>query len=1284
MVDALEGNYELDDIDDDDLRSPLILEASHRFNTSKASAFFQFPVVSPRRSILKPRKPRSSPKQSIFLTVPGGHTASLPSPIPPCSTPLSVHKVSFYGKQDSLPAEQSMTCPPTQFDTTKYKRSQYLSNLLLVLTDGLLPLVSIVSTLINVLELFLTGETILGCAGLVIFAFPTVLVLFYYLENMFHREKKLLEMGLIMVFGPFLRWLCSVRLLSLKLRPSGEVADLDDIQRFAFATKVIDGIFEASVQIIWLLYLIAIEVYPFPLLNMRTKSVTDCFGNNLQIPVFSSLSLYSSLAVLVKNLSQLWRIHYPQSTTQNGSETLQLQPKMEGSLKTLYQWLILLLFTSTGILYRLISYTLLFLHLNLFMMPAGGIMICSTILHVVLRGVSNRFYVETSKMNVFLTACCCCLVPTPTSSNIRAHNLLQAHTAITNILLLISVCVSIFLSIDYSVPIVRRPSRLVYSSTYFYNYCLVAVSLLPISTLFYLLYKKTMGYPGLVRRTIFWKNNSPTIAAILTGIVSVFLLGSVVLLNMMGRHSSYQCQESTSPIHHGLLVSQDTGHGSKLECHQNYRPHPAPSIYCSWFFGPQGVMEIVPLYYQALTDVQSYSGSLVSKGQYVSERVAFVRNLTTVACLKKNMTSPSCSQSTPCQVTDLLTTAVPHGSWQCSGHTCALFCQPGYLSTGNGNSFPCAVETVPAHYCHLASLAVSNKTSTQTVSPDGDCSSSWKLKTGHVEPNTSDHLILCRNASDALVPNNSCQALDLTDHHLSFIDASQDILSMLHVSYPPLSLSWLEKGGKALSEAHFTIDLEKECIVKISHDTMLVVGEMTLLLRYAGPGIIYWVLPSLQFPRHYHACTLLGGGRVLVTGGVGVWRGDWLVKSEMMNLDIGVMDQFSGLSSFRIHVPEWTQVGSLAVPRMGGRILTVSGGCPLLVGGHGEQEGEDLSVEEFHLHTGKDEGDWLEVSLDISLRPETWSVALCGVDSCTQESFVDGKGLDRDTEKGEFNEKLIAEASSQLTDIGVTQSKYTEDEQSSEKLVTVDRENVTEDSSQYTDISVFIENSTQAGISVFIENSTQAGITVFIEKELFVNKEENSTQVGIIVFIEKEQFVNKEENLTQAKVTEDTTVEMIFSVKEQQPSATEATTERMALVVAEPEPATILWIPQQSSNPSLTAFSFTTSSVTDLTDSSLAAVATTSTKSASETALTEVFTFYPVLLTTESPVLLSTQPTDLTTDLIVFTFDPEDATSESFAKEMDEDDENQSTTVTVNVDEIDLTIFDLPSNYQDN
>jgi hypothetical protein len=163
---------------------------------------------------------------------------------------------------------------------------------------------------------------------------------------------------------------------------------------------------------------------------------------------------------------------------------------------------------------------------------------------------------------------------------------------------------------------------------------------------------------------------------------------------------------------------------------------------------------------------------------------------------------------------------------------------------------------------------------------------------------------------------------------------------------------------------------------------------------------------------------------------------------------------------------------------------------------------------------------------------------------------------------------------------------------------------------------------------------------------------------------------------------------MIFLFTEN-PSAIEVTTEKIVFSVAELEPG-------PSTKISLSSFSSSTSSLMDSTDSSLVAVPKTSTIStvsgtstqvstisASKTAVTEVFTFYPGLFTTVSPVQLSTQPTDLTTDLIVFTFDPEDGTSDSFAEEMDEDSENQSTTVSVNSDEIDLTIFDIPSNYQD-
>ena len=112
--------------------------------------------------------------------------------------------------------------------------------------------------------MFLTEEAFLGFVAVAIRFFPTILVLFYYIENMLHRKKKLIEIGLIVVFGPLLRWLCSVRLLSLRLLSRNETTDVSDMEKFVSAAKMIDGIVLTSVEIIWLLYLIAIEVLSFP------------------------------------------------------------------------------------------------------------------------------------------------------------------------------------------------------------------------------------------------------------------------------------------------------------------------------------------------------------------------------------------------------------------------------------------------------------------------------------------------------------------------------------------------------------------------------------------------------------------------------------------------------------------------------------------------------------------------------------------------------------------------------------------------------------------------------------------------------------------------------------------------------------------------------------------------------------------------------------------------------------------------------------------------------------
>ena len=194
--------------------------------------------------------------------------------------------------------------------------------MLSIFTEGLLPLISLFFALYNIVELIFTSP-ILGGVNLVIFCFPSILAILYYAENLMHRKKKLKEAGLILVLGPVLRWLCSVFLLMEELGNGITTPEhVQDLQAFATATRVIDGVFQGSLHIVWLLYLIAIGVYPFPLFDLKYKLITDFSGNKMKFPVISSMGLYPSMAVLVKNLLQYWRLHHLQATTDDGSTTV--------------------------------------------------------------------------------------------------------------------------------------------------------------------------------------------------------------------------------------------------------------------------------------------------------------------------------------------------------------------------------------------------------------------------------------------------------------------------------------------------------------------------------------------------------------------------------------------------------------------------------------------------------------------------------------------------------------------------------------------------------------------------------------------------------------------------------------------------------------------------------------------------------------------------------------------------------------------------------------------------
>ena len=285
---------------------------------------------------------------------------------------------------------------------TDASRGRYISNLFAIIAEGLLPGTSLIFAIINMSELLLDMDLVLIGVSLAIFFAPSILALLFYAENMQHRERKWLEAGLIIALGPLLRFLFSVRLLMAKIGKAdlNQSQDFLDLQAIATATRVIDGVFQGSLQIVWLFYLIAIGQHPFPLPYpglKTTHSFMDGQGNWISFPAISGVGLYPTMAVLVKNLFQYWRQHHVKATTEDGSATVLVEENITRSLilifnsqnnsvkrimssctpcsfQTFRRCLWLSLFILCTCLFRLGTYALLVLHFNfLFLLPGAAI-----------------------------------------------------------------------------------------------------------------------------------------------------------------------------------------------------------------------------------------------------------------------------------------------------------------------------------------------------------------------------------------------------------------------------------------------------------------------------------------------------------------------------------------------------------------------------------------------------------------------------------------------------------------------------------------------------------------------------------------------------------------------------------------------------------------------------------------------------------------------------------------------------------------------------------------------
>ena len=136
----------------------------------------------------------------------------------------------------------------------------------------------------------------------VIFYAPNIPFLVFYWECMSHRRCKFLEITLIIIFGPFVRWACTLSSILLSMCQK----EVEDLNKVVYITRLVDGVMETYLQVLWSLYLTATGFLIFPIGIGSTRGATDSFGNSMKFPVVIANTMVVSVFVLAWNLIHLW------------------------------------------------------------------------------------------------------------------------------------------------------------------------------------------------------------------------------------------------------------------------------------------------------------------------------------------------------------------------------------------------------------------------------------------------------------------------------------------------------------------------------------------------------------------------------------------------------------------------------------------------------------------------------------------------------------------------------------------------------------------------------------------------------------------------------------------------------------------------------------------------------------------------------------------------------------------------------------------------------------------
>merc|ERR1719470_133178 len=128
----------------------------------------------------------------------------------------------------------------------------------------------------------------------------------------------------------------------------------------------------------------------------------------------------------------------------------------------------------------------------------------------------------------------------------------------------------------------------------FFNLTFATSLLVPLSALLYAIFKWDTMLSDVPRVTIFWRNKVITPLAKFLILATGILVAAHLLLTILGRMSSNYCEPPV--ILHGSF--SPSPFGSQLSCHPSFKPSQQGRLTCAWFFGPQGVVDISPIFYE--------------------------------------------------------------------------------------------------------------------------------------------------------------------------------------------------------------------------------------------------------------------------------------------------------------------------------------------------------------------------------------------------------------------------------------------------------------------------------------------------------------------------------------------------------------------------------------------------------------------------------------------------------------------------------------------------------------